>query len=126
MSKLTEWAREALGDSRIMSGREKLKTEEVISRFPNGAFINDCELINTTNDATGEVKPYAVVTFVDEPGRYYACGEALTKMLINLSDDHFDSDFDALALALVSDPLGVKLSLTRTRKGNNFTAVTVL
>lgn len=115
----------------LMSGREKLTTEDVISvdhltaiafdfapKFDdNGKRIVDPD--------TGEVDEYAVLVFAEQPEKYYGAGAVLTKVCKAWATPFKTSEEASEALASEG---GVKMRFTkgRTKGGRSLTNVEIL
>lgn len=107
--------------SPLMNGREKIKTADLIEKFPNGVHITECDL---APNPKGE--PYAVILFKESDVYYYCGGMILTKV-VNGMLEACNNDFSILNKELAEDPIGVKLNEVKTSDGkNNLTTVEIL
>lgn len=116
--------------SEIMVGREKLSTEEVIGReLTIDAFDFAPKFDNDGNriidESTGEVDEFGVITFVEEPGKYYCVGSVFTKVCKAWAAGFATTEEASKALK-ESGGVKVKFSPSKTKKGNNLTAVEIL
>lgn len=104
----------------LQSNREKISTEDLIERFPDGITVNAFDF------ATVQDKTFAVVTFLEDNGMYYNGGTVLTKMCLAWAAG-FDGDPESASIAL-GKAGGVKLKFTeaKTKNGNNVTTITVV
>lgn len=111
---LANIAREAAGGSRLMQGREKLVTEDIINE---ALTLRDCDKVSSI-DADGIVNDYYVVVFDEYPDNYYSGGQQLTKICAAIEANGLKNELNAN---------GLKIELTRkkTAAGRRFTAVTV-
>lgn len=108
MSKITEFAKGIIGGSKLMQGRKKLSTDEVLGI---ALTMRDFELLNG-ND--GGVFP--VIIFDEIPDGYYCGGKILSDICAGIENGGMHADLIADGLKII---LGRKL--TRDRK----TCVTV-
>lgn len=114
--KIIETMRETQNTSRLMSGREKVSTQEIAGK---ALTLRDFEQVTYTDEHTGEVKNYFVVIFDELPGKFYAAGKALSDMCDAL-------EAGGLHSALIENGVLISLELGKTRKGRQFTAVNIL
>lgn len=106
--------------SALQNDREKISTEGLIERFPDGITVNAFDF------ATVQDKTFAVVTFLEDDSMYYNGGTVLTKMCLAWAAG-FAGDPEAASTALAKAG-GVKLKFTeaKTKNGNNVTTITVV
>lgn len=106
--------------STLQKDREKITTEELIQKFPEGITVNAFDF------ATVQGKTFAVVTFTEDDTMFYNGGTVLTKMCIAWAAA-FDGDPESASVALAKSG-GVKLKFTesKTKSGNNVTTITVV
>lgn len=57
-------AEEALGVSKVIKGREKITTDEVIRLYPNGITINEFDIIGSGENS------HPVFAFAEDPTKY--------------------------------------------------------
>ena len=105
-----------------MNGREKLKTKEIIAKYPEGIHITAVDLVPSQKE---DKQPYAVVQFKESEHEYYCGGLILTKIVLGLLEE-CDNDFDTLNAELNADPIGIKLTCTTTKDDNNLTMIEIL
>lgn len=115
-----ELAEQTIGGSHVITGHEKISTDEVIKTYPDGITLTAFDII--PNDAGG----YAVFTFSEAPTKFLNGGTLLTKMAFQWANA-FDGDVEE-ASAKLTECGGVKVKLTskRTKRGNTITAVEIL
>lgn len=106
--------------SKLQNDREKISTHDLIRRFPDGITVNAFDF------ATVDDKTFAVVTFKEDDTKYYNGGTVLSKMCSAWAAG-FAGDPGAASTALANAG-GVKLKFveTKTKNGNNVTAITVV
>ena len=111
---LANIAREAAGGSRLMQGREKIATEDIINET---LTLRDCDKVSAI-DADGTVSEYYVVVFDEYPDNYYSGGQQLTKICTAIEANGLINELNAN---------GLKIELTRkkTAAGRRFTAVAI-
>lgn len=122
---LKQVAQNSITLSPLMVDRVAVKTEDIVSKYPNGITVTDFDIV----DAVIDSKPahFAVLTFAEDKTAYYTSGIIITKMIdafvdecgsINEARANYDADSDKLKLKLEKgyDKSGTK----------NLTKVTIL
>ena len=106
--------------SMLQNDREKISTNDLIKKFPDGITVNAFDFA-TIND-----KAFAVVTFNEDDKLYYNGGTILSKMCIAWAAG-FAGDPEAASTALAKAG-GVKLKFAKekTKDGNDVTTITVV
>ena len=129
MSRLSDAAKKTTTLSELMTGRDKISTEEIIRNYPNGITVIGVDMVNTTqvDRKTGEILPstYPILVFKEDSTKYFFGGTAMNNIV---------NDWIALCGGLeeVNTELGqtggvtVKMELKRTSNGNQFTNVIVV
>ena len=118
MSELKKKLQQAMGAG-LRQGLERLKLDELISRYPEGVSITGLEPAQYNDNE------YYVYTFAEDKGLWFSGGGDLKKMgdkLLELSE----GDITGLNAELKSDPIRVKIWKGRTKRGNTYTMVKVL
>lgn len=115
--------------SAIMVGKEKLETEDVLDKELTIVGFDfapkfDQQGKPVVND-NGEVDTFGVVVFAEHPEKYYCVGAVFTKVCHAWAAD-FDSPQEASAALVAEGGVKVKFSASKTKKGNNLTAVEIL
>ena len=114
-------ASEELSLSPLMTGKEQVKTQELI-----GKELTIVAFDFATITDKGEEKTFPVIIFKELPDNYYNGGTLLMKLVIAWSAA-FDGDVEK-----ASDELGrsggvaVRFRETKTKSGNNLTSIDVL
>lgn len=121
MSRFTELAKKATTFSTVMEGREKIDTNELITKHPEGVTIVECDLVTVLDGS------YAIVSFEEEPDRFYNCGAILTNIVGDWIRE-FDGDVEECSSQLrISGGVKVRLEEAKTADGKrSITRVTVL
>lgn len=116
--------------SPIMMNREKLDTEDVINRELTiirfdfaPKFDKDGRPI--IDQSTGEVDTFGVVVFAELPDKYYCVGSVFTKVCHAWAAP-FSSAEEASEALENEGGVKVRFSPSKTKKGNNLTAVEIL
>lgn len=118
-------ARKAVANSEIREGRERISTEEIIDKYPNGVTIIGFDVLTKRNGS--EYTTFPTFAFAEDDTLYFNGGTSLKK----ITDDwlsHFEGDIEAANAALKAAG-GCKIKLlpsVRTGSGNNFTPVEVI
>lgn len=116
--------------SAIMVGREKLETEEVINKELTIVEFDFAPKFDQTgnpvvDEKTGEVDTFGVVVFKEMPEKYYCVGAVFTKVCRAWAAP-FESAKDASEALTAEGGVKVKFTPSKTKKGNNLTAVEIL
>lgn len=116
---LREIAKATTAGSPVMTGRTKIQTEEVIKRFPAGIHLNGIDMINSKDGTV-----YPVFTFTENDEVFYSGGKMLTDIALKWVDDL--GSVEAVSEELQGDPVGIKLALSKTKKGRDLTTVEII
>ena len=113
--------------SELMSGRDKMDTEELIKKYPDGVTIDFIDNVNMQQE-DGEENVWIFVT-EEQPGKFTFGGFVLAKIFNNILAE-FEGDYDAMIetynSALKEDKLRVKLERAKTKSKREITKVIVL
>lgn len=114
-----ESATKATTLSDLMNGREKIETDALIKKFPDGFTVIGADMVNIT-DAT-----YPVLIIKEDTNIFYTGGIVLKKIVEGWMTA-FDS-IEAMNAELEAGG-GVKMKLTegKTKSNQNLTTVTIL
>lgn len=110
-------AEEALGTSYVIRGREKITTDELIARYPEGVTITEFDVIGS------EDKTYPVFAFAEDPTLYFN-GGALAQKIVEAWISLTDGDIDAASSGLKSTG-GVKFRLEKQKTKQGGKTITV-
>lgn len=116
--------------SAIMVGRDKLETEEVINKELTIVAFDFAPKFDQTgnpvvDEKTGEVDTFGVVVFKEMPEKYYCVGAVFTKVCRAWAAP-FESVKEASEVLTAEGGVKVKFTPSKTKKGNNLTAVEIL
>lgn len=113
--------------SELMNGRDKMDTEELIKKYPNGVTIDFIDNVNMQQE-DGEENVWIFVT-EEQPNKFTFAGFVLAKIFNNILDE-FEGDYaemiETYNSALKEDKLCVKLERAKTKSKREITKVTVL
>ena len=113
--------------SELMNGRDKMDTEELIKKYPNGVTIDFIDNVNMQQE-DGEENVWIFVT-EEQPNKFTFAGFVLAKIFNNILDK-FEGDYaemiETYNSALKEDKLRVKLDRAKTKAKREITKVTVL
>jgi hypothetical protein len=114
-------AQDELSLSPLMAGKTQIKTDDLI-----GETVTVVAFDFATITDKGEEKTFPVLLLKEYPDRYYNGGALLSK-LCRCWAEAYDGDIEAASEDLAADG-GVQLrfSSTKTKSGNNLTAVDVV
>lgn len=126
-NKFVESAKKVSGGSEVIAGLEKIENDLLIAAYPNGITINGADLINTTDQETGESKQFCVFTFAEDPTKYASGGKQLTEIVTEWFKITGAPNGMQLSAALRQEGgVKVKLEKVKAQNGRKFTKVTVL
>lgn len=115
--------------SAIMVGKEKLETEDILDKELTIVGFDFAPKFDqqgkTVADENGEVDTFGVVVFAEHPDKYYCVGAVFTKVCHAWAAG-FASAQEASAALAAEGGVRVKFSASKTKKGNNLTAVEIL
>lgn len=116
--------------SGIMVGREKMETEDILDKELTIIGFDfapkfDQQGKTVVDSSTGEVDTFGVVVFAEHPDKYYCVGAVFTKVCHAWAAG-FNSPQEASAALAAEGGVRVKFSASKTKKGNNLTAVDIL
>lgn len=113
--------------SEIMNGRDKMDTEELIKKYPEGVTIDFIDNVNMQQE-DGEENVWVFVT-EEQPNKFTFAGFVLAKIFNNILAE-FEGDYAEMIKtynsALKEDKLRVKLERAKTKAKREITKVTVL
>ena len=113
--------------SELMNGRDKMDTEELIKKYPNGVTIDFIDNVNMQQE-DGEENVWIFVT-EEQPNKFTFAGFVLAKIFNNILDE-FEGDYaemiETYNSALKEDKLRVKLERAKTKSKREITKVSVL
>ena len=113
--------------SELMNDRDKMDTEELIKKYPNGVTIDFIDNVNMQQE-DGEENVWIFVT-EEQPNKFTFAGFVLAKIFNNILAE-FEGDYaemiETYNSALKEDKLRVKLERAKTKSKREITKVTVL
>lgn len=113
--------------SELMNERDKMDTEELIKKYPNGVTIDFIDNVNMQQE-DGEENVWIFVT-EEQPDKFTFGGFVLAKIFNNILAE-FEGDYakmiETYNSALKEDKLRVKLERAKTKSKREITKVTVL
>lgn len=105
--------------SKIMEGRTKISTEELITKYPEGVTITGFDWMK------GEDGKYPVCIFSENPNECFFGGTALTYICDAWMEGYKDAEECSAALSNEGG-VKVKFSKGKTKNNRNFTKCEVL
>lgn len=115
--------------SAIMVGREKLETDDIIGKEMTIVAFDFAPKFdqngNPVVDENGVVDEFGVVVFSEMPNHYYCVGAVFTKVCKAWASA-FNSAAEASEALAAEGGVRVKFTHSKTKKGNNLTAVEIL
>lgn len=115
--------------SAIMVGKEKLETENILDKELTIIGFDFAPKFDQQGkpiaNEMGEVDTFGVVVFAEYPDKYYCVGAVFTKVCHAWAAG-FSSPQEASAALAAEGGVKVKFSASKTKKGNNLTAVEIL
>lgn len=126
MSIFSDLAKKATNASPVTDGREKITIPELCRVCADGFTVIMVDMLSSTDDKTGEMKEFPALVAEELPDRYFFGGQQL-KTIVDAWLEHCNGSVDDLNQNLYEvGGCKMTLTLTRTKKGQQFYAVTVL
>ena len=114
--------------SELMNGRDKMDTEELIKKYPDGVTIDFIDNVNMSQE-DGEPENVWIFVTEEQPNKFTFAGFVLAKIFNNILSE-FEGDYaemiETYNSALKEDKLRVKLERAKTKTKREITKVTVL
>ena len=114
--------------SELMNGREKMDTEELIKKYPDGVTIDFIDNVRMSQE-DGEDENVWIFVTEEQPDKFTFGGFVLAKIFNNILSE-FEGDYaemiETYNSALKEDKLRVKLERAKTKTKREITKVTVL
>lgn len=107
--------------SDLMQEREKISTEEVIKKYPEGITVTDFDFVTIEN------KTFVVLTFEEDKTKFLNGGFVLTKVFSEIVED-FEGEVEAAReeYSKCENKIVAVLSAGKTKDGkNNITKVQI-
>lgn len=116
--------------SAIMVGRNKLDTDDILNKELTIVAFDFAPKFDekgrpVVDESTGEVDTFGVVVFKEFPESYYSVGTVFTKVCKAWAAE-FNSPAEASEALTAEGGVRVRFSPSKTKKGNNLTAVEIL
>ena len=113
-------AQESTALSELMTDRDKLSTEELVVKYPDGVTLTAFDVIDNN-------KGRYSVFHIKENDKVFYCGGIVLLKIVEGWLKGFDGDIDMANAELAKmGGVKVKLELSKTKDNNNLTKVTVL
>ena len=114
-------AQDELSLSPLMAGRDQIKTDDLIGQT---VTVTGFDFATITDK--GVEKTFPVLLLKEYPDRYYNGGALLSK-LCKCWADAYDGDIEMASADLAAEGgVQLKFTATKTKSGNNLTAVDVV
>ena len=114
--------------SELMNGRDKMDTEELIKKYPDGVTIDFIDNVNMSQE-DGEAENVWIFVTEEQPDKFTFGGFVLAKIFNNILAE-FEGDYaemiETYNTALKEGKLRVKLERAKTKSKREITKVTVL
>jgi len=113
--------------SALINGRDKMDTEELIKKYPDGITIDFIDNVNMQQE--DEEENVWIFVTEEQPNKFTFAGFVLAKIFNNILAE-FEGDYaemiETYNSALKEDKLRVKLERAKTKAKREITKVTVL
>ena len=120
MGKFTDNAKKTVTGCEIMQGREKISTEDIIAKWPQGITLMGFDIL------TGKEGQYPVFSFAEDSEHYYFGGKILSDIVFGWLDDYEGDKARCNADLKADGGLKVKLEKAKGKNGRAYTNVVVL
>lgn len=106
--------------SRILENREKLTTEEMVKKFPNGCTLIDFDMITLDEES------FPVFAIREDDKICFFGGLVLTK-IVGSWIEYYGGDYEKAAIELrTSGGVKIKFEPTKTKAGKSLTAIKII
>jgi len=114
------YAKKHTTGSEVLAGRDKIETDALIAKYPDGVTITDFDFLDSQDGGK-----YVVCTFLEDPDSYFNGGKILTEMFSGIVSEFesVDEAQEEYRSTPVEERIKVKLSHARSKKGNRYTKV---
>lgn len=113
-------ANSATKGSKVMAGREKMTTAEIISKYPDGVTVTEFDLLNSKRGGK-----YAACAFSEDYSKFFCGGTIMTQICESWAED-FESCEEASAALKAEGGVKCKLFHGTTQKGNDIVKVEIV
>ena len=121
MANFKQIAQNELSLSHLMSGREQLKTEDLVGKTVTVIAFDFASIIDK-----GEEKTFPVLLLKEYPDHYYNGGTLLSKLCQAWAAE-YDGDVESASTDLYnSGGVQLKFKNAKTKSGNNLTSIEVV
>lgn len=130
VSKFKKIAQDSTVLCQLMSGREKVDTDDVIGKKLTITAFDFAPKFDKNgqpivDESTGLVDQYAVITFKEMPDKYYNCGVVFTKVCKAWMDG-YETPAEASEDLAGEGGVMVEFIATKTKAGNNLVSVEII
>lgn len=102
--------------SKLMDNREKISTQDIMNRFPNGITVIGIDIIKSVDRRTGELSEYPVYIFAEDDS-VFAFGGTVFNGIVQSWLKGFDGNVEACSNAL-KESGGCKFKITQAYTSN--------
>lgn len=104
----------------LMEGRERIKADEIMKKFPNGITITDFDMIQEKDKA-----PYPIIIFAEDD-RYFHFGGTVLARVVDEWLGYYDSVEECREAFKAEGGVRITMSQGKTREGRDVTLVHVI
>lgn len=121
-NKYEQKANDSLALSSLMTDRTKVSMKDLVDMYPEGIHVNGFEMVTTPNKNKRsfndpDTVTYPVVTFEEDPGKYFFGGALMCKMCQAWIE--MDGSEEAANAGITDAKPRIKFTKTRTANGND-------
>lgn len=125
-NKFKAMAQESTTFSKIMVDRDKLKTAEIMKKYPQGVTLNELDIVTMFDTKKKEEVTFAVFAIKENEKECFFGGKVLTKIALEWVES-CEGDVQRTSEELkASGGVKIKMEMTETKGGNNLTKVTII
>lgn len=125
-NKFKAMAQESTTFSKIMVDREKLKTQEIMKKYPNGVTLTEVDIVTMFDIKKKEEVTFAVFAIKENEKECFFGGKVLTKIALEWVESCGGDVTETSEQLKKCGGVKVKMESSETKGGNNLTRVTII
>lgn len=111
--------------STLMTGKDAVKTLDIIRNYPDGVTIKAFDLVTMTNKKTKKTETVPVIVCEEMPDKFFFGGTVLAQIVTKWVA-MCEGDIKAASDGVASEHIRIKMARATTSNGNDITTVTIL
>lgn len=119
-------AKKATTFSEVMSDREKISTEEIIEKYPNGITLTEVDMVTIYDDEKKENVTFPVLAFAENEKECFFGGAVLTRIVLEWIEACGGDVANTSENLKACGGVKIKMAMAKTKKGKPVCTVTIL